>query len=453
MSCGRLMISAAGSGHGKSVVTMGLLEAMKERGLSVQSFKCGPDYIDPRFHERVLGICCRNLDTYLMGREEVLEEVESAESKGSLCVAEGAMGLMDGLGRSSEHSAYSIARLCRMKVLVVLDAGRTDRNCIRQMKDLLDGDSERIIAGALINRCLAEDYAPLAGRLEEMFRIAVCGFLPPMKEAQIPSRHLGLVGAAEAEDFSARVQAIARELEKSGSVERVLELVLCSAKDAAGREQTCSGSDSGRVCRIAVARDEAFAFLYQRSLDNLERAGARLCFFSPLHDTCLPDGIGGLYLPGGYPELYASSLEQNQSMRRAVREAVQSGLPTVAECGGFLYLGQELCGPDSTPFRMAGVFGGTASNQGKLVRFGYLEILQDQGDSLLLREGESMTAHEFHYWDSTQNGNDLVAVKRSKNRTWRFGYASPVLYAGFPHICLDRVKAGRFVSACADRSV
>ncbi len=135
-------------------------------------------------------------------------------------------------------------------------------------------------------------------------------------------------------------------------------------------------------------------------------------------------------------------------MRCLVKEAVLDGMPTVAECGGFLYLGNELCAEDGTPYMMAGVFRGTASDVGRLVRFGYLEIVQDRGDSLLLRQGERITAHEFHYWDSTDNGEDLQAVKRSKNRTWRFGYVSDTMYAGFPHLYLNRQRAERFVKAC-----
>ncbi len=514
--CGRLMVSAAGSGHGKSVVTMGLLEALKERGICLQSFKCGPDYIDPGFHERVLGIPCRNLDTFLMGAEDVCEEVSAAEGRGCLCIAEGAMGLMDGLGGTSEHSAYSIARLCDMKVLAVLDAGRSDTAqnaatisearqtdraqktaaisdtgrsdtgrsdtgrsdtaqsivttsdlCLRQLEKLLEKDAEGLIRGVLINRCRSEEYGSVAKRLRETSGVCVCGYLPPMDEARFPSRHLGLVGAKETEDFSKRVHKIAQELEKNGTVEQVLSLLNDNREDSFApqdnrclEQQTCespapqSSEDAvyqtETLCRIAAARDEAFAFFYQKSLENLERAGASLCFFSPLHDECLPRGVHGLYLPGGYPELYAPGLENNTSMRKSVHDAIQNEMPVIAECGGFLYLGKYLCAEDGKPFEMTGVFEGTASSQKKLVRFGYLEIVQDRGDSLLLYEGERMTAHEFHYWDSTQNGEELLAVKRSRNREWRFGFATPTMYAGFPHIYLDHIRAERFVRACVN---
>lgn len=468
MSAGRLMISAAGSGFGKSVVTMGLLQALKERGCALQSFKCGPDYIDPGFHERVLGTACRNLDTWLMGREEVLNEVSDAVFSGRLAVAEGAMGLFDGLGGGMEHSAYSIAAVCGMSVLVVLDAGR-DKGCVEQLKELLERDTEQIIGGFLINRCHENEYLRIFRELQNAFpvytlrdriravdrqmkkssrMITACGFLPPIPEAMLSSRHLGLKGAQEIKDFARRTHIIADELERAGCVDAALSIMQAPSSKEGVRIPIPRSGDRTR-CRIAVARDEAFSFLYQRSLENLERAGAKLCFFSPLHDSTLPDAADGLYLPGGYPELYAHNLEKNAPMRRAVREAVLGGLPTVAECGGFLYLGERLNSEDGQSYQMAGALPGRAERKEKLVRFGYLELTQEKGDSLLFREGESVTAHEFHYWDSDRCGEDLLAGKRSKNRTWRCGYVRENLYAAFPHLYMNEVRAERFVEACA----
>jgi cobyrinic acid a,c-diamide synthase len=329
-----------------------------------------------------------------------------------------------------------------------------------------------------------------------------------MEEAEFPSRHLGLVSAFEAVHFAGRVHAVSKALQERGCVDAVLSLIYkcsfpggfdcrtgeCSESNrlfivgpeksesiqpfhAGQKKRIRSGSDhkmdpkddkidpkDDRVdlkdeawenrekrCCIAVARDEAFSFFYQRSLENLERAGAQLCFFSPLRDPALPEAACGLYLPGGYPELHAAALEKNASMRASVREAVRNGLPTVAECGGFLYLGEELCDSGGHPYEMAGVFPGKASRQEKLVRFGYLELIPED-DSLLFQKGETVPAHEFHYWDSTCCGTDLIARKRSKNKTWRCGYATPGLYAAFPHLYLDQKKAERFVRACTNLS-
>jgi len=482
---GRLMISAAGSGSGKSVITMGLLQALKDRGVRVQSYKCGPDYIDPAFHARVLGAACRNLDTYLMGDPEVLDEVSDAERSGLLAVAEGAMGLYDGLGGSLEHSAYSIAVLCGMPVMAVVDAGGSV-SVESQLRRLLDADEQSMISAVLVNRCSSGEYQliksmlvrEISGRRKadggEEYRISLCGYLPVMEEAVFPSRHLGLVGAAEAENFALRVKKIAAEMEKNGCIDAVLAAIMDapsinSAGVSAGLQapmQTAvgghacagpaphvlpmhAGHNEGMVqCSIAVARDEAFLFTYQRALENLQRAGAVLQFFSPVHDSNLPEGADGLYLPGGYPELYASMLEENVQMRKAVKKAVIEGMPTVAECGGFMYLGEVLYDSDGKPCRMAGALPGRAKRQRSLVRFGYLELEQAAGSSLLFKEGCTAHAHEFHYWDSTHNGDDLAARKRSKNMAWRCGHTGESLYAAFPHLYMNAEMAGRFVSSC-----
>ncbi len=487
---GRFMISAAGSGSGKSVITMGILQALKDRGVRLQSFKCGPDYIDPAFHARVLGTACRNLDTYLMGDKEVLDEVSDAERSGLLAVAEGAMGLYDGLGGSLEHSAYSTAALCGMQVIAVVDADGRERPEL-QLERLLDKDELGLISAVLVNRCVSAEYPHIKKLLETVisgrqepdgskgYGITLCGYLPVMDEAVFPSRHLGLVGAAEAANFALRVKKIAAAMEKNGCVDAVLAAVMndpvvynhvspdsagaFAAQRAAAGEHACvrpapyepcvSAVHAERngnkvLCRIAVARDEAFLFTYHRALGNLQRAGAQLCFFSPIHAGCLPEGSDGLYLPGGYPELYAPMLEKNERMRNAVKEAVFSGMPTVAECGGFMYLGEVLYDSDGKPYRMAGALPGRAKRQSALVRFGYLELTQETGSSLLFKEGDTMHAHEFHYWDSTHNGDALLAEKRPKNLTWRCGYTGENLYAAFPHIYLNAEMAERFVSSC-----
>lgn len=227
-------------------------------------------------------------------------------------------------------------------------------------------------------------------------------------------------------------------------------LALCGRRtaDGAGRERKAPARK--QAARIAVARDEAFCFSYAETLESLRDAGAELVFFSPVHDAALPGGAGGLYLPGGYPELYAGQLSQNAGMRRAVRRAVEAGLPTVAECGGFLYLGQSLEGEDGAVHPMAGALPGAGVRRQKLVRFGYAQLTA-RADSLLLRAGETVPVHEFHYWDSTENGAAFNAQKPATGRSWTCGFAGPALYAAFPHLYFaGRPQlAERFVRAAA----
>ncbi len=495
MRHGRVMITAASSGHGKTVVTMGLIGALKKRALPVLSCKCGPDYIDPMFHERVLGVPCRNLDTYLMGEDEVLQELAEAQSKEELVVVEGAMGFFDGLGMTSEHSAAYIAALSHTPVIAVLDAGRdasvplttdirkdsatagsnknapnlsaeeTKKKTLRavspdaepeascssileQLKILKSRDEKGLIAGVIINRCGEDLYPRVKELIGEQFPGTEClGYLPGIEEAYFPSRHLGLVTAAEAGNFTSRSELLSSVIETCCLVDRIIRLAARAGNIPVNAQTTKAQSAGDFLCRIAVARDEAFCFTYRRALENLERAGARLCYFSPLRDRSLPEDIHGLYLPGGYPELYGGMLEENGSMRLQVLQAVSSSLPTVAECGGFLYLQKSLCDETGKAYSMTGFFRGHAKKQRKLVRFGYLELKQEERESLLFEKGETIRAHEFHYWDCTENGDDLEALKKSKDLRWRCGFTGEELYAAFPHIYLNRKRAERFVRA------
>ena len=250
------------------------------------------------------------------------------------------------------------------------------------------------------------------------------GHLPRLPEASIESRHLGLKTAGEIAGLQQKIALLADAL--------VLDWVQFQALTDRPAPQAQPAARAPARTRIAVAQDEAFCFAYAETLEALTAAGAELVPFSPLHDAALPPELGGLYLPGGYPELYAGPLSENRSMRASVRQAVAHGLPTVAECGGFLYLGQTLEDADGAVWPMAGVLPGSGFPVGRLVRFGYAELTA-HADSLLFRTGESFPAHEFHHWDSTANGTALTAAK-ANGRSWACSFANEHLYAGFPHL-------------------
>ena len=250
------------------------------------------------------------------------------------------------------------------------------------------------------------------------------GYLPHLPQACIESRHLGLKTAGEIADLHQKIDLLADAL--------VLDwLCLQALTDLPAPTAPCMPQPAAQS-RIAVAQDEAFCFAYAETLDALHDAGAELVFFSPVHDTALPEDIGGLYLPGGYPELYARQLSENRSMLASVQQAVAGGLPTAAECGGFLYLGQALEDMNGKSWPMAAVLPGQGFKAGRLVRFGYA-TLTAQTNSMLFRAGEQMPVHEFHHWDSTQNGTDFTACKGEKTQ-WTCGFASEYFYAGFPHL-------------------
>ncbi|MCI9394498.1 MAG: cobyrinate a,c-diamide synthase [Oscillospiraceae bacterium] len=419
----RLMLAAMNSGSGKTVFTCGLLAALKARGLSVLSFKCGPDYIDPMFHRQVLGVPSRNLDLFLQGEAGVRRTLgrQSAE----LALIEGAMGFYDGVKGTDRASAWDIARTADVPVVLILRPKGASLTLAAQIRGLQSFRTPSHIAGLLLNDCKPSLYAYLKPILERETGLPVVGYLPPMEEAVLESRHLGLLTAGEIENLTARFEAITRQMEQTVDIDALLALA-----GEAPEGQTPSVLPPVR-CKIAVARDEAFCFCYEDNLDLLRENGAELAFFSPLYDQNLPLGVDGLYLPGGYPELYAQALSENTSMRERVRQAVTAGLPTVAECGGFLYLQEALEGEQGKLWPMAGALLGAGYRTNCLQRFGYKSLTAD-GDSLLLRAGESVPVHEFHYWDSTVPGTVL----------------SETMYAGFPHLHFGGVLplAERFVA-------
>ncbi len=435
-----LLITAMHSGAGKTVMSCALLAALKNRGLRLQAFKCGPDYIDPMFHSRVLDVPCRNLDLFLQGEAGVRASV--GRGSGDFMLIEGAMGYYDGVSGSDRASAYDVARLIRTPAVLVLRPKGGSLTLAAQVRGMTDFRPDSNIAALLLADCpqgLADRLTPI---LERETGLPVLGFLPPMEQARIESRHLGLLTAGEVAQLRQRFDALAAQAEKSVDLDRLLALAGGGLPAGKAKEPAACGP------MIAVARDEAFCFLYEDNLDLLREAGAKLCFFSPLHDKAVPAGAEGLYLPGGYPELYAEALSANESMRKGVAAAVGAGIPTVAECGGFLYLQQSLADAQGRDWPMCGTLPGRGFGTGRLRRFGY-ELLEARDDSLLFRAGERIPAHEFHYWDSTDSGAALTA-RKPDGRSWSCGHAAANLYAAFPHLHFggEFPLAERFVRAC-----
>ena len=435
------MIAAPHSGSGKTVLTCGLLRSLLRRGIRADAYKCGPDYIDPMFHRRVLGVPSRNLDLFLQGEEGVRRTL--AGQRGEFALLEGAMGFYDGVNGTDAASAWQVAEVTNTPVVLALRPRGTSLTLAAQVKGLMDFRPNSHLAALVLVDCKAMLFAHLKPLLERETGLPVLGYLPPMEQARLESRHLGLLTAGEIADLAGRFDAVAEQLERTVDLDALFALGT-AAELPLPHSELCQP----KRARIAVARDEAFCFYYPDNLDALARAGAELCFFSPLTDDALPD-CDGLYLGGGYPELYAGALADNRRLRADLAERVRGGLPTLAECGGFLYLQQSLEDGEGAPHPMAGVLPGRGIRTGQLRRFGYLWLCPE-GESMLFRPGERVPAHEFHYWDCTENGSDLAAEKPS-GRAWRCGYAGPRLYAAFPHLHFggELPLARRFVD-CAE---
>ncbi len=421
----QFLVAAPCSGSGKTTVTLALLAALKARGADPCAFKAGPDYIDPMFHRQALGIPSHNLDLFLSGPDTVKALYARYAAGHGAAVCEGAMGFYDGQGLTTRASAWELAHTLGLPVVLVVQPKGASVTLAAQIRGLLAFRPCSHLAGVILNHCPEKLYRMLRPMLEAETGLPVLGYLPPVPEALVESRHLGLRTPGEIPGVEAKIDRLAQALVLDWPrLEALTQKAAPAAAPAAQKAQ--------EAVPLAVARDAAFCFAYAETLDALQQAGARLVFFSPLEDTALPEGVGGLYLPGGYPELYAQALSRNHTMRSSIARAVAQGLPTAAECGGFLYLGQSLEDPQGAVWPMAGVLPGCGTRAGHLVRFGYA-TLTAKTDSLLFRAGEQLPIHEFHHWDSSCNGTAFTA-RKNQTTQWDCGFASQNLYAGFPHL-------------------
>ncbi len=431
-----IMIAAMKSGSGKTTFTCGLLEALLGRGLKVRSFKCGPDYIDPMFHRSVLGVPAGNLDTFFCD-SDMLREIASEEAADAdIAVVEGVMGIYDGAGVSRQGSSYDLAAKLDIPIVLLVDTKGMGATVISLIKGILADDNHNLIKGIVLNQISEHYYSLVAPVIEAETGVRVLGYLPKMTDVNFESRHLGLKLPSEIADIKDRLLRIAAQIEDTVDVNEIL--------DIAGELKTQQiDRKYNPDIRIAVARDEAFCFYYEENLRLLKSLGAEIVYFSPLHDKALPENVDGLYIGGGYPELYAAALGDNISMKSSIKSAIESGLPSFAECGGFEYLQESLEGEP-----MVGVIHGESYAAGKLVRFGYV-TLTAKTDSYI-EKGDSIKAHEFHYYDSTDNGSDAMCVKASNGAAYEAVFAGDNYWWGYPHIYMpSNVRfAERFTAAC-----
>lgn len=431
MKLPRIMIAAPKSGSGKTMLTCALLQALKKKGEQVVACKCGPDYIDPMFHQKVIGIASKNLDTFFTDEKMTRALLIKGRKENDMVVMEGVMGLFDGLGGIREEgSSYHLAKVTGTPIVLVVDAKGMGRSVIALLAGFLKYDTQRLIQGVILNRMSKSYYEILKPLIEQELGIVVLGCFEEQKELCLESRHLGLKLPDEVKNLRTQLEQAARKLETSVDIERIIQI----AKAACGLQEETDiirqpATEEKPV--IAVARDEVFCFYYEENLAMLEQLGARLVFFSPLHDKELPTSHG-LLLGGGYPELAAKMLSQNQHMRVSICNAIQNGMPSVAECGGFMYLHESIIADDGVEYPMAGVIPASCKNTGKLVRFGYIEITDKQG--FFLTMGEKIRAHEFHYYDSTNHGKACTAAKPVSGKQYPCIIAGEKYWWGFPHL-------------------
>ena len=448
------MITAASSGSGKTMITCGLLELFKRKGLNPLACKCGPDYIDGLFHKQVLELEGMNLDSYFEAPEE-LRDKYSRLSKGHLPVVEGVMGYFDGLGGSTTRaSSWEVAHILDLPAVLVVDARGASVSLAALIKGFLEFERPMgsQIKAVIFNRISPMLYPRIRELVERETGIRAAGFVPELDFLKVGSRHLGLVLPEEIAGLREQMNRLGKCLEETIDWEFLEELgAEKEERDALEEENTEASCTAAFSFRLGIAMDEAFCFYYQDNLRLLERLGGELVYFSPIHDRSLPEQLDGLILGGGYPELYCEALSLNESMREAVKKAAEGGLPVLGECGGYLYLLEELEAEDGRIWPMTGVLKGKGYKKGKNSRFGYIGV-EAEKDSLYLNPGEQIRGHEFHYWDCEVLEEEWVmrAKKPVGNRSWPCIRIKNQVMAGFPHLFYPSCPAFavRFAKAC-----
>ena len=428
----RILLAAASSGSGKTMITCGLLEAWKQRGLRLASFKCGPDYIDPMFHRSVLGIESVNLDSFFTDRETLRWLLYRNAENADLSVIEGVMGYYDGLGGISARASTSEVAACTdTPAVLIVNCRGMSLSAAALVRGFVEYEKKKQIRGVILNQLSPMLYAGLKKEIEASVPVRVFGYVPRLREPFLESRHLGLKQPEEIRALQEKLSDLAGILSETVDMDGLLELAKEAPALEAERPPFLAEERKTEV-RVAVARDEAFNFYYRDNLKLLEEFGAKLVFFSPIHDRRLPDSVSGLILGGGYPELYAAELSENESMRSSIRRAIEEGLPCLAECGGFLYLQETLEDEHGKSWPQAGVLEGHGFRTEKLRRFGYVTLTAEE-DTVIGKAGDAFPAHEFHYWDCTENGTSFQAKKPSGKRKWPCMVSRGNLLAGFPH--------------------
>lgn len=423
----RVMIAGAGSSCGKTTVTCALLKAMVDMGEKVAAFKCGPDYIDPMFHEKIIGAQSSNLDLFLCGANAV-RNILGEKGGGKTSIIEGVMGFYDGLGGvKSECSSHDLSRATDTPVLLVVNCKGKSLSLAAEINGFLKFLPNNI-KGVILNGASKTSEKMYQQIVEDNTDAKIYGTLPKIDEISIKSRHLGLITADEIEDIEKKVKIMGETAQKYINIDKILALAENTTNLVYDKFVPVKIGN----CRLGVAKDNAFCFYYKENLELLEKLGAELVYFSPISDSALPSGLDGLIFGGGYPELYIKKLSDNHSFLKSVKSAALGGVPIFAECGGFIYL-QKNIKYKEVNYPMCGVLEGESFMTDKLIRFGYI-CLKPLKYNRILSEGQSINAHEFHYSNSSHNGDYFLAEKVTGSMNWECIEAGDNFFAGYPHI-------------------
>lgn len=430
------LIAAPKSGSGKTLITCALLKALKKRGKAVTAFKCGPDFIDPMFHKGVLGIPSKNLDTFFTDKDTTRALFADGASKGEISVGEGVMGLFDGMGgREEQGSSYDLARTLGMSVVLIIDAKGLSRSILPIVRGFMDYDTAGLIKGIILNRVGEAQFKILKELVEQELKISVYGYFPETREFEIKSRHLGLITPGEVTDFNELTEKSSAVAEQCIDIDALEKLKTDTDHDEAqrlGEVPKGFSPEEFAGLKVGIAMDDAFCFYYDDNLELLKRMGAEVIPFSPVKDASLPDGISALIFPGGYPELFAFELSTNSALTQDIQIKLADGMPVIAECGGYMYLTESIEEKSGNIYPMIDIIKTKTRYEGRSPRFGYITV-KENSEGTFLGKNE-IRGHEFHYFDSEDNGDDCIAVKPVGNKKWLCVHADSHSWMGFPHL-------------------
>ncbi|MBG9454955.1 cobyrinic acid a,c-diamide synthase [Lysinibacillus sphaericus] len=431
MQTNRFVLAGTGSGVGKTTFTIGLMKALQEKGKIVQGFKCGPDYIDPTYHTAVTGRVSRNIDSWMFSHGAVCDIVARASKDADVSIIEGVMGFYDGKSPLSDAgSAADISVVTESPVILIVNCASMARSVAAVVKGFQLLSDQPNIVGVIANQVGSVGHYEIAkAAIEQECGIPVIGYLKREQGIDIPSRHLGLVPAIERGELDTFFDKLGSVMAETIDLELLLELTKAPVLQESG--QLFAEQPSQNIC-IAVAKDAAFNFYYEENLALLRAKGAKLQFFSPLANEPVPPDADGLYIGGGFPEEFADILAENSDVKKSIREAVTKGLPTLAECGGFMYLTEAITNSNGDRYDMVGVIPGEVAMQTKLAALGYREIFGTP-NNFLIGTDEEAKGHEFHY--SKYNGSHDTPAYETKGRfgNKQEGYQAGNLVAGYTH--------------------
>ncbi|WP_078428669.1 cobyrinate a,c-diamide synthase [Alkalihalobacterium alkalinitrilicum] len=448
----RIVIAGTNSGVGKTTLTIGLMAAFKKKGLTVQGFKCGPDYIDPSYHTAVTGRQSRNVDSWMLEHDIVNDIFVDASQGADLSIIEGVMGFYDGKSpKSNVGSTAEISLLLQAPVILVVNIASMARSAAAIVKGYQMLDPNVNIAGVILNQAGSKGHFELCKTaIEEECDVPVVGYLLKGDGLTIPERHLGLIPAIERGELDEFFYELGDVVADRIDLDELLRISERGPTLELKTDLFSQQDEQEREVKIAVAYDSAFNFYYRENFKLLEKTGAELIFFSPLAGETLPAEVDGLYIGGGFPEEFAKELSENEQAKEDIKNAISNGLPTFAECGGFMYLTESIASSEGETFPMVGVIPGKVKMQERLAALGYRQVTAID-ETFLFKKGEEARGHEFHYstFESDKEFEKAYYVKALRGEKEE-GYRTDNIVAGYTHIhfASNPKVAASFVEKC-----